>query len=107
MEVDGEVFTVKITPKVGGRSAVAVGQAEKPQKAAQGSVICPMPGMIVAVKVKVGDRVNQDDVVVVLEAMKMQSEIRSPHGGVVKQILVNEGDLVKGGAVLVVVEPNG
>jgi len=39
--------------------------------------------------------------------MKMQSEIRSPHGGVVKQILVNEGDLVKGGAVLVVVEPNG
>jgi pyruvate carboxylase subunit B len=63
--------------------------------------------MIVTVKVKVGDKVNQDDVVVVLEAMKMQSEIRSPHGGVVKQILVNEGDLVKGGAVLVVVEPNG
>jgi biotin carboxyl carrier protein len=39
--------------------------------------------------------------------MKMQSEIRSPHGGVVKQILVKEGDLVKGGAVLAVVEPNG
>ena len=107
VEVDGEVFTVKITPKVGGRGSVAMGQAEKPQKAAQGSVICPMPGMIVTVKVKVGDKVNQDDVVVVLEAMKMQSEIRSPHGGVVKQILVNEGDLVKGGAVLVVVEPNG
>jgi pyruvate carboxylase subunit B len=107
VEVDGEVFTVKITPKVGGRGSVAMGQAEKPQKAAQGSVICPMPGMIVTVKVKVGDKVNQDDVVVVLEAMKMQSEIRSPYGGVVKQILVNEGDLVKGGAVLVVVEPNG
>ncbi len=66
-----------------------------------------MPGMIVSVKVKVGDKVKQDDVVVVLEAMKMQSEIRSPHGGVVKQVLVNEGDLVKGGAALVVVEPNG
>jgi len=107
VEVDGEVFTVKIIPKVGGRSSAAVGEAEKPAKAAQGSVICPMPGMIVTVKVKVGDKVNQDDVVVVLEAMKMQSEIRSPHGGMVKQILVNEGDLVKGGAVLVVVEPNG
>ncbi len=107
MEVDGEVFTVKITPKAGGQGAAAAGQADKPQKAAPGSVICPMPGMIVSVKVKVGDKVKQNDVVVVLEAMKMQSEIRSPHGGVVKQVLVNEGDLVKGGAVLVVVEPNG
>jgi len=107
VEVDDEVFAVKVTPKVDGPGSVAVGKPEKPQKAAQGSVICPMPGMIVAVKVKVGDKVNQDDVVVVLEAMKMQSEIRSPHGGVVKQILVNEGDRVKGGAVLVVVHPNG
>jgi len=107
VEVDGEVFTVRITPKAGNRNSVAVGNTGKPPKAAQGSVICPMPGMIVAVKVKVGDRVKQNDVVVVLEAMKMQSEIRSPHGGVVKQVLVNEGDLVKGGAALVVVEPNG
>jgi pyruvate carboxylase subunit B len=107
VEVDGEVFAVKITPKAGGGSAAAAGQAEKPQKAAPGSVICPMPGMIVSVKVKVGDKVKQNDVVVVLEAMKMQSEIRSPHAGVVKQVLVSEGDLVKGGAPLVVVEPNG
>jgi pyruvate carboxylase subunit B len=107
VEVDGEVFTVRITPKVDGRGSVAMGQAEKPQKAAKGSVICPMPGMILAVKVKLGDKVNEDDVVVILEAMKMQSEIRSPHSGVVKQVLVNEGDLVKGGAVLAVVEPNG
>jgi pyruvate carboxylase subunit B len=107
VEVDGEVFSVKITPKVGGQSAVAVGQADKPPKAAPGSVICPMPGMIVSVKVKVGDKVKQNDVVVILEAMKMQSEIRSPHAGVVKQVLVNEGDLVKGGAALVVVDPNG
>ena len=107
VEVDGELFTVKITPKMDGRSAVAVAQPEQSQKAARGSIICPMPGMIVTVKVKVGDKVNDNDVVVVLEAMKMQSEIRSPHGGVVKQIMAHEGDLVKGGAVLMVVEPDG
>ena len=107
VEVDGEVFAVKITPKAtNGRGAAAAGQPEAHQKAPPGSVICPMPGMIVSVKVKVGDKVQQDDVVVVLEAMKMQSEIRSPQGGVVKQVLVSEGDLVKGGAALVVVEPN-
>ncbi len=105
VEVDGEEFTVKITPKVNGRSAVV--QPEKPRKAAYGSVICPMPGMIVTLKVKVGDKVNDNDVVVVLEAMKMQSEIRSPHAGTVKELLVSEGDLVKGGVVLMVVEPDG
>lgn len=106
VEVDGEVFAVRITPRANGRPAPAAGPPEAPQKAAPGSVICPMPGMIVSVKVKAGDRVKKDDVVVVLEAMKMQSEIRSPHAGTVRQVLVGEGDLVKAGATLAVVEPH-
>jgi pyruvate carboxylase subunit B len=66
-----------------------------------------MPGMIVAVKVKVGDKVREGDVVVVLEAMKMQNEIHCPHSGVVKQIMVHDGDLVKSNTVLMVVERDG
>lgn len=107
VEVDGEVFAVRIIPKANGGGTAAAGEAEKPQKAPAGSVLCPMPGMIVSVKVKTGDKVKKDDVVVVLEAMKMQSEIRTPQAGTVKQVLVSEGDLVKAGAALVAVEPNG
>ncbi len=107
VEVDGEVFTVRVTPRPNGPAAVATQEADKHRKTPPGAVICPMPGMIVSVKVKEGDAVQKDDVVVVLEAMKMQSEIRSAHAGTVKQVLVSEGDLVKAGAVLVVVEPRG
>ena len=74
---------------------------------AGGRVTSPMPGMILAVKVKVGDTVRAGDVVAVLESMKMQNEVRSPHGGLVKEILVHEGDLVKGGAVLMLLERPG
>jgi len=65
-----------------------------------GKLEAPMPGNIVAVKVKVGDSVNAGDPVVVLESMKMQNEIAAPFDGVVKAIHCEEGAQVGFGDLL-------
>lgn len=63
-----------------------------------------MPGLVARVSVSVGDKVKRSDPVVVLEAMKMENEIRVPVDGVVKEIRVKERDSVEKGAVLLVLE---
>lgn len=60
--------------------------------------------MIVDIKVKVGDTLKSDDVVVILEAMKMENDIHAGKSGVVKAINVNKGDSVLEGTDLVVIE---
>lgn len=57
-------------------------------------VQAPLPGTITGFKVKVGDTVAAGDTVCVLEAMKMENDVHTAKGGVVKQILVNVGDAV-------------
>ena len=57
-------------------------------------VKAPLPGTIMSIPVKVGDTVTNGQTVCVLEAMKMENDIHTPKGGVVKQILVNIGDAV-------------
>ena len=67
-------------------------------------VTAPMPGKIVKVLVKPGDAVAARQGVVVVEAMKMENELRAPKAGVVAQVNVAEGASVEAGAVLVVIE---
>lgn len=64
----------------------------------------PMPGRIVRVLVGVGDRVTARQPVVIVEAMKMENELRSPGDGVVKEINIQEGAAIDAGAILVVIE---
>lgn len=64
----------------------------------------PMPGKIIAVLVSEGDAVEKGQGLVIVEAMKMENEVRSPVTGTVRDIKVKPGDTVEGGAVLVVVE---
>ena len=66
-----------------------------------GVVTSPMPGKIVKVVAKAGDAVAERDLLVVLEAMKMEHRIEAPHAGTVKSVTVSPGALVAGGAVLV------
>ena len=68
------------------------------------NVSVPMPGKIIAVLVSEGDTVEKGQGLVIVEAMKMENEVRSPIGGEVKEIKVKPGDTVEGGAVLIVVE---
>ena len=64
----------------------------------------PMPGLVVAVEVTVGERVRQGDTVVVLEAMKMQSAIPAEREGRVRRVLVNPDQIVDAGDLLVEIE---
>jgi biotin carboxyl carrier protein len=63
-----------------------------------------MPGKVIAVLVSAGDAVEKGQGLVIVEAMKMENEVRSPVAGEVKEIKVKPGDAVEGGAVLVIVE---
>ncbi len=64
----------------------------------------PMPGMVIRYEVKEGDVVNEGDVILVLEAMKMENTITTPVSGTVKKINFKEGDSVQKGDVLAVIE---
>ena len=67
-------------------------------------VTAPMVGKVLSIPVKVGDRVAEDDTVLVMEAMKMEVPIVAPSGGVIKEIKVAPGDTVESDAVLAVIE---
>jgi biotin carboxyl carrier protein len=63
-----------------------------------------MPGKVIAILVSEGDAVEKGQGLVIVEAMKMENEVRSPIAGAVKEIRVKQGDTVEGGTALVVVE---
>ena len=68
------------------------------------SVKCPLPGTVLSVKVAAGDTLAAGQTLVVLEAMKMENNIDADRGGVVKQVLVQQGATVMEGDVLIVIE---
>jgi biotin carboxyl carrier protein len=67
-------------------------------------IVAPMPGKIIRILVKTGDVVESGQGLVVVEAMKMQNEIRSPKSGTVGKIIAKEGDAVNAGDVLIWVD---
>jgi len=67
-------------------------------------VRAPMPGKILEVLVNVGDQVNEDDEVIMLEAMKMENPIYAPAGGTVREIKVKAGDSVETEQLMMVIE---
>jgi len=69
------------------------------------TIAAPMPGTVVAVRVKPGDVVRAGQPVVVLEAMKMQNELTALHGGVVSEVLVAEQTAVSAGQALIRLAP--
>lgn len=90
--------TVASTPTVNETKTVA----EPTSSDAKGriSVVAPMPGKILAIKVAVGGTVKKGDVVVLLEAMKMENEIVASEDGVVVSINTSVGDMVDPGQII-------
>jgi len=71
----------------------------------EGEVVkAPMPGTILDVKVSVGARVKRGDILLILEAMKMENELAAPVDGVIAQILVNKGTAVATEDVLILIQ---
>lgn len=68
------------------------------------AIVAPIPGLIVKVLVKEGDAIEEDQPVLLLEAMKMENELRSMRSGTVKSIPVSAGQRVEQNAVLVILE---
>lgn len=87
-------------PKAAPAPAPAPAPAAAPSAGGQ-TVEAPMPGKILDIKVKVGDAVSYGQCVIVMEAMKMETEIVAPAAGTVAAINVSTGDSVETGAVLV------
>ena len=86
------------------QQAVAAAPAPAPAPAGAASaaaITAPMPGNINAVKVTSGQAVKEGDVLVILEAMKMENEITAPKAGKIGQIFVQKGATVETGAPLV------
>lgn len=85
-------------------AAPAAPAAAAPAAVAAGTpVASPLPGNVLAVKVSVGDAVKAGQVLMLIEAMKMENEVVAPSDGVVKQIVVNKGATVATGDTLLVI----
>ncbi|MBN1625739.1 MAG: acetyl-CoA carboxylase biotin carboxyl carrier protein subunit [Deltaproteobacteria bacterium] len=67
-------------------------------------ITAPMGGKVLEVKVKPGDTVNEDDEVIVLEAMKMELPVVSTGSGTVKEVKCKKGDTIEADAVLIVLQ---
>ncbi|MBN2238610.1 MAG: sodium-extruding oxaloacetate decarboxylase subunit alpha [Dehalococcoidales bacterium] len=102
VEVDGEVFNVKVSSIMG--KTVDVQKPKQSKDIPEGAVLSPMQGMVLSIKVEVGDTVEADDVLVTIEAMKMQNEIRGTKAGTVKEILIYEGEVINAEDILLVIE---
>ena len=115
---DGRAYDAVVERREGGYRVVLRGQAIEvslveasrgavaPRKAAGGPsrVQAPMPGTLVRVLVRAGEDVGAGQGLVVMEAMKMENEIRAPRAGRVKEAPVREGQAVETGALLVLLE---
>jgi len=119
--LDGQSFVVHVTPMREGRVKLQTGPHEytaevvdprawKGRKQsvveAEGKqqIIAPMPGKLIRVLVKAGDVVEAGQGLAVIEAMKMQNEIKSPKNGVVERVVAKEGQNVSAGEILAWVE---
>ncbi|MBZ5611793.1 MAG: biotin/lipoyl-binding protein [Acidobacteriia bacterium] len=117
--IEGKSIEVRLAPGAQGSTAVAGGrrfavEVRNPRNASRGSrtalgagrqkVIAPMPGKVIRVLVKKGDTVEPGQGLVVVEAMKMQNEMKASHPGQVTEVRVHDGDTVGAGETLVVLE---
>lgn len=99
--IDQEVFNVKVEPVGGSVVSVAEAESSTPDpESVEGAVTSSMQGTVLSVHMNVGDTLNEGDPICVIEAMKMESTINAPHGGVVKEIYISEGDAISSGDLL-------
>jgi biotin carboxyl carrier protein len=111
VQVDYRPFVVEYEGRLGGgpaarpeRSSAPRSVAAAPAAAVKGGVSAQIAGRVVSVKVSAGQAVKAGDVLLLLEAMKMENEIKAPSDGTVKEVRVSDGQRVAEGETLIVLE---
>ena len=117
VNVNGTVYEVELEEITGAAAAPAAAPAPAPAPVAAPApapvataavggekVTAPMPGNILSVNVAVGDTVKRGQVLLILEAMKMENEIMSPCDGVIASVNTSKGSAVESGALLCVIQ---
>ena len=116
VRVNGKDFTVEVAmggagtmtpaplPVAAAPASTTVSSTPSPASSGSGSPLtAPLPGSIFSLKCNVGDGVNEGDTVLVMESMKMESEVKAHQSGTIQTILVKEGDNVQTGDQLVII----
>lgn len=110
VNVNGTEYEITLEEVTGAEAAVAPKAAPAPAPAPAAAapaggekVLAPMPGNILAVNVNVGAAVKKGDVLLILEAMKMENEIMAPVDGTITGVSVQKGSVVESGALLVTI----
>jgi biotin carboxyl carrier protein len=115
--LDGQSFEIRVTPSLEGQLKLQTGSQEfgaeiidprawsgrrhgNVEAEGRQQIVAPMPGKVVRLLVKAGDHVEAGQGLLVVEAMKMQNEIRSPKSGTVERVLAKEGQPVNAGETL-------
>lgn len=96
VEVTGRAIATKAKPKA----------AKKGPAGAKGAVTAQMTGRVISVSVKPGDKVTEGQILLIVEAMKMENEIAAPLAGTVKEVAVAAGARVSEGDLLLQIEPS-
>ncbi len=97
--MDGRIYEVQVLDE----RALLMANRKGGIKSKTGEVVAPMPGLIIEVKVNVGDIVHEGQTLVILESMKMQNELKAAREGQVTSVAVSKGQTVDKGATLIVV----
>ena len=100
-ELGESAGTAVQTPAAPAAPKAAPAKKATPAAGAGEPVVAPMPGTILSVNVTAGQAVKSGDVLVILEAMKMENEIKAPKDGTVSSVVVSKGESVDTGATLV------
>ena len=100
--VEGQTFSIEV-PNAQAAPRARRGGGGKKKKS--GTVSANIPGKVVTVEVKEGDVVKEGQVILILEAMKMQNEIQAPVDGTVISVACEEGQAIEANVPLVVIEP--
>ncbi len=100
--INGQTFETEILTSLQYQAKQII--AEKKRNSGQEIILAPMPGLILKLSKQIGDIVVEDEPLFVLEAMKMENEIKSPKNGRILEIKVKKGDSVEKGTEILVIE---
>ena len=104
VSIEGEIFNIEIEGSSVGESSGSK-RKKRGRGIKSGTISSTIPGKIISISVEEGDNVGEGDVVMILEAMKMQNEIQAPLSGTVTAINCKPGDSIEANSPLVVILP--